>query len=75
MVTVIFKFVKFVERLGHYFQGKGYGTDTLNEEFRLLSSFLDAQPNLIIDIGGNRGDYSEIVRNQYPLAEIYLRVV
>ena len=72
MFTAILKFIKFVERLGHYFQGKGYGTSTLNQEFRLLSSFLEAEPKLIIDIGGNCGDYSEIVRNKYPLAEIYI---
>jgi FkbM family methyltransferase len=72
MLTVIFKLLKFVERLGHYFQGKGYGTSTLNQEFRLLSSFLDAKPSLIIDIGGNRGDYSKIILNQHPLAEIHI---
>lgn len=72
MFTAIFKFLKFVERFGHYFQGKGYGTSTLNQEFRLLSSFLEAKPNLIIDIGGNRGDYSEIILNQHPLAEIHI---
>jgi len=72
MLNFLFKLVKFIERLGHYFQGKGYGTSTLNQEFTLLSSFLDAKPNLVIDIGGNVGDYSEIVRNQYPLAEIHI---
>ena len=72
MLNIIFKLVKFVEKLGHYFQGKGYGTSTINQEFKLLSSFLDVKPNLVIDIGGNVGDYSEIIRNQYPLAEIHI---
>ncbi len=70
MLKFIFKLIKFVERFVHYFQGKGYGTSTLNLEFKLLSSFLDSKPNLIIDIGDNRGDYTKIIRNQYPLAEI-----
>ncbi len=38
----------------------------------MLSSFLDTEPNLIIDIGGNRGDYTEIILNQYPFAEIHI---
>lgn len=68
MLNFLFKLVKFIERLGHYFQGKGYGTSTLNQEFTLLSSFLDAKPNLVIDIGGNVGDCSESIsvsRNTY----------
>jgi FkbM family methyltransferase len=71
-LDIIFKLIKFIEHVGCYFQGKGYGTNTLEQEFKLLHSFVKDKPKLVIDIGGNIGDYSEIIRSYYPLAEIHI---
>ena len=46
------------ERFSAAGQGKGWGTETIAEEVTACCSLLSDRPRLLIDIGGNKGDYS-----------------
>lgn len=54
-----------------YAQGKGYGTSSIRRENTLVHQLLNRQPQLVIDIGGNVGDYTAELRRRNPLAEIH----
>lgn len=40
-------------------QGKGWGTSSVKKEIELCSRFVPKRPGLVIDVGGNIGDWSE----------------
>lgn len=53
-------------------QGKGWGTATIGEEVAAVARFLPANPRLIIDIGGNVGDYARMLRARYGSAKLHV---
>ena len=63
-----------VSALNHI-EGKGSGTADVSNEvkciFNILNSFGFERP-LILDIGANRGDYTEELLKYFPKSEIYL---
>ncbi len=60
-----------IERVAAYVQGKGYGSSSISRENALVHKLLDRQPQLIVDIGGNVGNYTAELRRRNPLAEIH----
>ncbi len=60
-----------IEKVAAYVQGKGYGASSIRQENALVRKLLDRQPQLLIDIGGNIGNYTAELRRRYPLAEIH----
>jgi FkbM family methyltransferase len=60
-----------IERVAAYAQGKGYGTSSIGRENALVHKLLNRQPQLLVDIGGNVGDYSAELRRRNPFAEIH----
>ncbi|HEX3892289.1 MAG TPA: FkbM family methyltransferase [Terracidiphilus sp.] len=60
-----------IERMAAYAQGKGYGTSSIRQENALVHKLLNRQPQLVIDIGGNIGDYTAELRRRNPLAEVH----
>jgi len=71
MHSIIFKFLLLVERAAAFGQGKAYGSATIQQEVKLLQSFLKTTPKLAIDIGGNVGLYSAELRRKNPNLEIH----
>lgn len=67
------KILSFLERLLSNIQGKGWGSRTVDKEFsaamRLLSK---KEPKLCIDIGGNKGSYSNQILKKYPNCSIVI---
>jgi FkbM family methyltransferase len=61
-----------IERAAAFAQGKGYGSKSIRREVRAAASLMPEQPHLIIDIGGNKGAYTDAVRDRFPSAEIHI---
>lgn len=53
-------------------QGKGYGTSTILQEVKMAAKFVDPSPGLLIDIGGNVGDYAAALRATFAASEIHV---
>src|SRR4051812_26772284 len=66
-----FGILKLIERKAALAQGKGWGSATIRQEVRLLQSFLQTEPKLAIDIGGNVGTYTAELRQRNPSLEIH----
>lgn len=52
--------------------GKGFDFGSMNKEFNLLKKFIDKDPKILIDVGANKGDYSDVMIKNYPNAIIYI---
>ncbi len=61
-----------VEQISAYIQGKGYGAATVEYECEMVKQLLAVEPKVVIDIGGNVGNYAAEIRRKYPLAEIHV---
>lgn len=53
-------------------QGKGFGGFSISQEVKAVSTLIGTEPNLVIDIGGNKGEYSETLRRQFKNVEIHI---
>jgi FkbM family methyltransferase len=60
-----------IQALAGISQGKGY-TPTIAQEFDSVSNFFSIPPKLIVDIGGNVGDYTHEIRTKFKEAEIHI---
>ena len=72
MIEAIFRLARFSERFAAYIQGKGYGANTIKQESNLVHKLLGKSPELVIDIGGNVGEYSAEIRRCNPNTEIHI---
>ena len=61
----------YLERFAARAQGKGFGAGTSQREFQFASKLLKGIPSLLVDVGANRGVYTEQMRARYPAAEIH----
>ena len=70
----IYRILGFIERVAQYYQGKGYGSASIDSEVRsvkkLLNSGLDIK--LAIDIGGNIGQYTDALIKAFPETEVHI---
>lgn len=62
--------LQFIELVSSRLQGKGWGSNTIKKEFLFASSFFDKAPTLCIDIGGNKGLYTEEIYKRFPQCKI-----
>ncbi len=67
---ILFPLFKNIERGAAFLQGKGYGAATILREVDHISRMLPREPALMIDIGGNRGEYTAEIRRRYKKAQI-----
>ena len=67
-----FKFFALLERFAARFQGKGYGSATIEKEISCVAELLDFTPSCILDIGGNVGSYSTELHKRWPDATIHI---
>ena len=61
-----------IERLSALKQGRGWGSATIIQEINRCISVLKDSPKIVIDIGANKGLYSEELLKRYPKANFYL---
>ena len=71
--NTLIKILGFFELLLASFQGKGWGSETVEKEFSQVMTLLPKKkPKLCIDIGGNTGAYSEEILSKYPDCSIVI---
>jgi FkbM family methyltransferase len=71
-VRFVFKLLnRFERRLAHA-QGKGYGTATIDQEIKGVLQNLTAEPRLLIDVGGNVGNYTGAFLRLKPTIECHI---
>jgi FkbM family methyltransferase len=70
----LYKILSFIERVFQYCQGKGYGTSSVDSEVRSIKKLLrlDKSVEVVVDIGGNIGDYTESFLKIFPEAEVHI---
>lgn len=62
---------RFTEKVAAYIQGKGYSANSIEQESKLAHELLGKSPELVIDIGGNVGEYTAEIRRLNPNTEIH----
>ena len=75
--STIYKLARITERTGAFFQGKGYGSKSITQEISMVEKLLrhsrqNSQNFLMIDIGGNVGNYASALREKFKEAEIHI---
>ena len=72
--NLVYKSAYILERLSAFAQGKGYGSKSILQEIAVSKKLMQAQKSqlLIIDIGGNIGDYTYHLRKNFKGAEIHI---
>lgn len=68
----VFRLLGLAERAVAWLMGKGYGSATLEQEVTAALSLLTRTPDLVIDVGGNVGGYSQVLRSRVPNLEIHI---
>lgn len=61
-----------LEKFSALMQGKGWGTATISEEINCCRQLLNHDPQFIIDIGANKGIYTEALLPIFPDATYFL---
>ena len=52
--------------------GKGFDLGSTQKEFDLIKPYLNLNPKILIDVGVNRGNYSDAIINSFPNSTVYL---
>ena len=66
------KILNLIELTLAHLQGKGWGAASIKKEFSSVSSFLSKPPSLCVDIGGNKGLYTEEILRNFPLCKVVI---
>ena len=70
---MINKLLLYIERVATYLLGKGWGGSTVDKEFTAALSLLDCKKaNICIDIGGNKGTYTEQLINKFSECKVVI---
>lgn len=70
-LSLLNRFLGLIELFLARLQGKGWGSGTVKKEFAAAASLLKAKsPNLVVDVGANRGGYTECVLQKFPNCEV-----
>ena len=70
-MSALFKILRGLERLFARWQGKGWGAIGVEYEVKMVSKLL-SEPKICIDVGGNLGNYSTSLLNQFPDCQIFI---
>lgn len=71
MIKIYFAILLLAENFFALLQGKGYGKSSLSQEARMALKMTN-NPKLVIDIGGNVGNYSRALKLQNSGLEIHI---
>ena len=66
------KILNLIELTLAHLQGKGWGSASIKKEFSSVSSLLSKSPSLCVDIGGNKGLYTEEILRNFPLCKVVI---
>jgi len=66
------KILNLIELTLAHLQGKGWGSASIKKEFSSVSSLLSKSPSLCVDIGGNKGLYTEEILRNFPLCNVVI---
>ena len=69
---MVYQFFLFIERIFAYLQGKGYGTKTLKQEVKLALKLFGKKPNIVFDIGANKGHWTKFLLDSYPESVVHV---
>jgi FkbM family methyltransferase len=69
---MLLKILNLIEVTLAYLQGKGWGTWSYKKEFLSVSSLLSKSPSLCVDIGGNKGLYTEEILRNFPQCKVVI---
>lgn len=72
LAEILFHFLEKIERRISFYQGKGYGGASIRAEFSAATSLLGAAPKIVVDVGGNVGDYAFEVASRFPNCKIHV---
>ena len=72
--NLVYKFAYTLEKLSAFAQGKGYGSRSIRQEIAVSRKMMKSSTPqlLVIDIGGNVGDYTYNLRKNFKQAEIHV---
>lgn len=70
--NTLFKACDWLETVLSHVRGRGYYNITNKREVSLIGKILSVTPVLAIDIGGNIGEYTAKLREQYPDLEVHV---
>lgn len=65
------EFAQHIESLAALSLGKGFNSPDKRTEIQTWKEFLDIEPALAIDIGGNVGDYTQTLLDEFPNIEVH----
>jgi FkbM family methyltransferase len=70
----IYRILSFIERIAQYYQGKGYGSISIDSEVGSVKKLLNSSSDIkiAIDIGGNIGNYTDALIKVFPEAEVHI---
>ena len=70
---MIYRFLYLAEQVLARYQGKGWGSATVAHEFKAAVSLLDGrEPQRVIDMGGNVGNYTQAIITSYPNCDVVI---
>jgi len=69
---MINKLLDWIERVAAYLHGKGGGADNVGKEFSSAISLMEKKVHLCIDIGGNKGIYTDEITAKFPSAKVVI---
>jgi len=70
---MISKILSLIERVAAYLLGKGWSSSTVEKEFSAALSLLKQNKvNLCVDIGGNKGTYTEQIIKKVPACNVVI---
>jgi len=72
LLSTIAGLIKKIEKLTFIFLGKGFGSFSISQEVNLACALLKGEPKLVIDIGGNVGNYSAAFIKKHPNINIHI---
>ncbi len=61
-----------LEKILSLLQGKGCGAFSIKNEVKQVSRFMKPNPVLAIDIGGNIGNYTDVLTTVYPDLDVHI---
>ncbi|MFL0658640.1 FkbM family methyltransferase [Cylindrospermopsis raciborskii UAM/DH-MRr] len=72
--NLLYKSAYILEKLSAFAQGKGYGSRSIRQEIAVAKKLMQSlKPELLmIDIGGNIGDYTYQLRKGFKQAEVHI---
>lgn len=64
--------IRLIDKLVQWVQGFGFGSNSIGMELRMVKKLLGYAPNAVVDIGANKGLYTQAVLRMNPQCKLVL---